>query len=344
MSKATIKRFLMLLSSRSGIEQARLYQLVQAAERCYCLRNMKGQYEFGSALKLFNPPFDLIGEYYQAGYLYIQGHKDAALEILDTVREQAPCAYQDKSLLTRGGIYQLEGDIDESMKVRLAASKSETLSIALDAALGISALLGMEGKHDKAVEYLESVLPHASKLGDVPLQHDLYNSYATELAEIGKTEEAMKVIIPVINSRYVQYHPNWLETESDIREKSTRKSMITFARSNVIYFPVREVEEAEEVEEVEPEEPQFPHARFISESFNVQNKVEDWMYGTMEPEDFSTLIFALVESDDELERDMILEKLVDSTFPHTQEGKEAKDKWRKDIIAKIKDEMKKPEK
>ena len=307
---------------------------------------MKGQYEFGSALKLFNHPFDLIGEYYQAGYLYIQGHKDTALEILDTVREQAPPAYQDKSLLTRGGIYQLEGDIDESMKVRLAASKSETLSIALDASLGISALLGMEGKHDKAVEYLESVLPHASKLGDVPLQHDLYNSYATELAEIGKTDEAMKVIIPVVNSRYVQYHPNWLETESDIREKSTRKSMVTLNRSNVIYFPVREPEESQDIEETETEEtePSYPHANFISDVFDVRDKVEDWIYSSTEPNDLTTLMLAIGETDDRIEREMIIEEVIDATFPNTDEAKEAKQRWRDGLLAKMKEQMKPPEK
>jgi hypothetical protein len=276
MSKATIKRFLMLLASKGEVEQAQLYQLIQAAERCYCLRNVRGQYEFGSALKLFHPPFDLIGEYYQTSYLYLQGQKDKALGILEAVREQAPRTYQDKSLLTTGGIHQLEGDIDEAMKVRLVASKSETLNIALDAALGIAALLGIQGKHDKAVEYLESVLPHASKLGSVPLQFDLWNSYATELAEQGKTEEAMKVIIPVVNSPYVQYHPNWLDTEKEIREKSTRKSMVTFNRSNVIPFPVREIEEPQEVEETETEEtaPPYPYQSYLLKDFELEDKVD----------------------------------------------------------------------
>ena len=346
MSNATIKRFLMLMSSKSGIEQARLYQFIQAAERCYCLKNTKGQYEFGSILKNFPPPFNIIGEYYQAFHLYKQGERDTAIEKLTAVREQGIPYYQAKSLLTFGAIHQVEGNLDEAMKVRLAASKSEILSITLDAAIGIAALLGGQGKHDKAVEYLESVLPHASKLGDVPLQYDLYNSYATELAEIGKTEQAQKAIEPVILSPYTPYYPNWPETAKEIQEKSSRKSMVIFNRSNVIYYPFGEIEETQEIEETEPEEtePSFPHANFISDVFDVRDKVEDWIYSSTEPDDLTTLMLAIGESDDRIEREMILEEVIDSAFPNTDEAKEAKQRWRDGLLAKMKEGMKKPEK
>lgn len=183
-------------------------------------------------------------------------------------------------------------------------------------------------------------MPHASKLGDVPLQHDLYNSYATELAEIGKTDEAMKVIIPVVQSPYVQYHPNWLETESDIREKSTRKTMLTFNRSNVIYFPVREDEEPEAVEEIETEaeEPQFPYERYITEKLDIRDKIENWMITSVEPNDLGALLIAVAETKDDIERSMILEEAIDSTFNQTPERREAKWRWRDDILAKMKDE------
>jgi Tetratricopeptide repeat len=347
MSKATINRFLMLLSSRSEVEQARLYQLIQAAERCYCLRNVKGQYEFGSALKLFHHPFDIIGEYYQAAYLYLEGQKDTALGILDTVREQAPHPYKEKSLLTTGGIHEREGDIDEAMKVRLVAAKSDTLSIALDAALGIAALLGMQGKHDKSVEYLESVLPQASKLGSAPLRFDLWNSYATELAEQGKTEEAMKIIIPVINSPYVQYHPNWLETQKEIKEiaeKSKRRSIIAFEKpfeepaqqpkAKILAFPIQEPEEQEEEQQDEPEpqqqaqaKPSFSINKYLFGEFNLREKVDDWIHGETKADDLATLAIALEECKDQFEKDMIIGQLVDAVFPYSPEAKEAKDKW-----------------
>lgn len=332
MNTATIKRLLILLSSTREIDQARLYQLIQAAERCYCLKNTKGQYELGAILKTLPEPLNLIGDYYQSLHLYKQGHKDTALGILDAVREQAPAKYQDKSLLTIGGIHEYEQDYDEAMKVRLVASKSETLSVVLDAALGIAALLGLQGKHANAVEYLEGILPLASKLGPVPLYFDLRNSYAVELAEQGKIEEASKVIEPVVTSPYVPYYPNWPETHQEIKEKSKR-STVSFNSSNILPFPVKET-----VQEAPIEEPYtYPYIEYIEGEFRIQDKVESWVYGGTEPDDFGTLMFALSESRDELERDMIIDKAIDSTFVHTTEAKEAKDKWRDKIVSKIKE-------
>jgi hypothetical protein len=342
MSKATIKRFLMLLSSAKDLQREQLYQLLQKAEYCYCLKDRKGQYEFGKALSLFASPFDLIGDYYQSVYLHKTGHKQIAIEKLERVRQEAKGIYSDKAILTLSGMKEVDHDLDEALKLRLDLMKSEFLPIVVESAIGISAILSSQGEHDKAIEYLERVLPLLPKLGNMPLPFDVLNSYATELAEVGKIELASEVITPVIVSPYSAFYPNWPETAKEIQEKSSRKSMVTFNRSNVIPFPIREVEEAQEVEEPEIEEPQFPHARFITERFGIEDKIEDWIYGVMEPEDFSTLILALAESDDKLEREMILEKLVDSTFPHTEEGKDAKEKWRRDIVAKIRDEMKKP--
>jgi len=275
-------------------------------------------------------------------YLHKIGQKQTAFEKLERVRQEVKGIYADKAALVTSGLKEFDNDLDESLKLRLELAKSESIPVVVESAIGIASILGAQGEHDNAMAHLERVFPLLSKLGNMPLPFDVYNSYATELAEVGKIELASEVIRPVILSPYTPYYPNWPETAKEIQEKSSRKSMVTFNRSNVIPFPVREVEEPQALEETEVEKPQFTHARFITERFNIQDKVEDWIYGAMEPEDFSTLILALAESDDKLEREMILEKLVDSTFPHTQEGIEAKEQWRKDIIAKIRNEMKKP--
>ncbi len=63
----------------------------------------------------------------------------------------------------------------------------------------------------------------------------------------------------------------------------------------------------------------------------------------MKANDFSTLMIAIAESEDEIERSMIIEEVIDSTFPLTPEGMEAKQRWREGIIAKIKGEIDTPE-
>jgi hypothetical protein len=67
----------------------------------------------------------------------------------------------------------------------------------------------------------------------------------------------------------------------------------------------------------------------------MNEKVEDWIHGGTEPDDFGTLVIALYESDDENERTMILSRLLESTFIHTEEGKEAKGRWEKKLLSKI---------
>lgn len=339
MSTATIKRFLMLLSSARELEREQLYQLIQKAESCYCLKDKRGQYEFGKALEQFSFPFNLIGDYYQSFYLYGRGERGLAREKLQRVIEQGEQRYKDKALLTLGAIEQSENNIDEAMKLRFAASKSGFLPVHVEAAIGIASIFGAQGEHDKAIEHIERVFPLLSKLGNMPLPFDVYNSYATELAEIGKIELAAEVIKPVIISPYTAFYPNWLDTGKEIQEKSSRKSMVTFNRSNVIAFPVREVESPEEIEETEPEEtePRYPYRNHLIKEFELEDKVEVWMYESVQPDDLGTLLIALGETRDENERDLILEKAINYTFLHSDESKNAKVQWRDKILSKIKD-------
>ena len=187
-------------------------------------------------------------------------------------------------------------------------------------------------------------MPVKGSTTNIPLPFDVLNSYATELAEVGKIELASEVITPVIVSPYTSSYPNWLETGIDIYEKSSRKSMVTFNRSNVIYYPFGQAEETQEIEETEVEEtePSFPHANFISDVFDVREKVEDWIYSATEPNDLTTLMLAIGETDDRIEREMIIEEVIDSAFPNTDEAKEAKQRWRDGLLAKMKEQMKKP--
>ncbi len=317
-----------------------MYQLLQKAESCHCLRDKRGQYEFGKALEQFSYPFNLIGGYYQAFYLGKIGQTQTAYENLERARQELKGIYSDKAALSLSTVKEMNRDFDASMKMRLALTKSEYLPIAVESTIGIAALLSSQGEHDKALEHLERVLPLLPKLGNMPLPFDVYNSYATELAEVGKIELASEVIRPVILSPYTPYYSNWPETAREIQEKSTRKSMVTFNRSNVIYFPVREAEEPEEVEEIETEaeEPQFPYEHYITEKLDIRDKIENWMITSVEPDDLGALLIAVAETKDDIERSMILEEAIDSTFNQTPERREAKWRWRDDILAKMKDE------
>jgi hypothetical protein len=335
MSKATIKRFLTLLSSAKELERVQLYQLLQKAEQCHCLKDKRSQYEFGKALEQFSYPFNLIGGYYQSFYLQKTGQIEAAYEKLGRVHNEVKGVYADKALLSISSMKELDNDLDGSMRIRLALTKSEFLPIAVESAIGVAAILGSQREHDKALKHIEAVLPLIPKLGNTPLSFDVQNSYATELAEVGKIELASQVITPVILSPYAPYYPNWPETEKEIREKSSRRSIVAMKKSNVIDFPTRAEEPEEQVEEAEPH-PSHTYDNYLVDEFKLQDKVEDWIYGGTEPDDLGTLMVALAETDEEFERDLIIERVIDSTFTHTEESKEAKSKWRDKLLSKMK--------
>ena len=56
-----------------------------------------------------------------------------------------------------------------------------------------------------------------------------------------------------------------------------------------------EAQEPQEVEETETDEPRYPHATYISDVFDIRDKVEDWVYGSMKANDFSTLMIVIAE-------------------------------------------------
>jgi tetratricopeptide (TPR) repeat protein len=231
MNTAAIKRLLTILSSKAEIERTRLYQLVDLAELCYCLKDAQGQREIGLLLQEFPPPFNLLGDYYEAIYLNQVNLFDEAKSRLERVYEHGPAKYRAKALLSLGAVEQRSGNLDEAMRLRLQASKLDIPSVTIESQIGIASLLGAYGDHRQAVKYLEQFLPLARMINrGTPLYYDYLNSFAVELNDSGRTEEARNVINLVLSTPYVKHYPNWLDTENDIHRKSYRSSMVSMPK------------------------------------------------------------------------------------------------------------------
>jgi hypothetical protein len=231
MNTATIKRLLIILSSKAEIERTRLYQLVDLAERCYCLKDAQGQHELGLLLQKFPPPFDLVGSYYESIYLNHLGLSDEARKRLERVYEHGPEKYRAKALISLGAVEEKRGNLDESMRFRLHATALDIPGIRLEAQLGIAVLLGIQGEHQHAVKHLEQFLPLARMINrDTPLYYDYLNSFAVELNDSGRTEEARNVINLVLATPYIPHYPNWLDTGKEINRKSYRSSMVSMPK------------------------------------------------------------------------------------------------------------------
>jgi hypothetical protein len=231
MNTAAINRLLTILSSKVEIDRTRLYQLIELAERCYCLKNMQGQRELGLLLQRFPPPFDLVGAYYESIYLNHIGLSDEARKKLERVYEYGPEKYRAKALISLGAVEEKRGNLDQSMRFRLQAASFDIPSVRLQAQHGMAVLLGIQGEHQHALKHLESFLPLARMLNkDAPLYYDYLNSLAVELDDTGRTEEARNVINLVLSTPYVKYYSNWIDTGKEIYRKSYRSSMMNMPK------------------------------------------------------------------------------------------------------------------
>jgi tetratricopeptide (TPR) repeat protein len=248
MNTAAIKRLLTILSSKAKIEWTRLYQLIDLAERCYYLKDAQGQHDLGLILQEFPPPFNLIGSYYEGVSLSQTGLFDKAKSRLERVCEHGPEKYRAKALISLGAVEEKKGNLEEAMKFRLKATSIDIPDIRLEAQLGIAVLLGLQGEHQHAVEHLEKFLPVAGIITrETPLYYDYLNSFAVELNDSGRTQEARNVINLVLATSYVQHYPNWFETGKEIYKKSYRSSMVSIPKIS-FENPILELEPKSETQ------------------------------------------------------------------------------------------------
>lgn len=228
MNRDAIKRFLMFLSSAVKVERGSLYQLVQSVERSYYLRDMQSQHEIALLLQSFGYPFSQVGKYYESVYLFRSGQYDKARKLLECVAESAPPRYRSKALLSLAAVEERIGRFEESLRFRLQTSLSDDPLIALEAQQSIAVLRSLEGEHYATLRELERLAPLAHMIGKRghPAYGTFLNSYALELSEVGRIEEAEQVANVVAASPFISRYPEWQETVAEIAAKRKRSSMV----------------------------------------------------------------------------------------------------------------------
>jgi hypothetical protein len=101
-----------------------------------------------------------------------------------------------------------------------------------------------EGDHKQAVKEFERTFPLIKSIKPVSYYQYL-NSFAVELAEVGRLEEASNICDVLLASPYVFAYPEWRETAEEIRLKLYRSrsvSVTQVASSNVVLLPERSIE------------------------------------------------------------------------------------------------------
>jgi tetratricopeptide (TPR) repeat protein len=170
-------------------------------------------------------------KHYQAiGYYFLavaanskgNGDQDKARKLYETAAETAPMLYRAKAILSLGAVSFNKGKFDSALYYFKEALKVSGFNIAsLETIRGMAVLKAVDGSHDHAIKDLESVLPI---IKHVPphTYFDFLNSYAVELGEVGRNNEAEDVSRLTIASPFAPYYPEWQSTYSEIRSSRKR--------------------------------------------------------------------------------------------------------------------------
>jgi hypothetical protein len=120
----------------------------------------------------------------------------------------------------------------------------------------IAILKSINGDHTGAVTHLENLhsITRTASLQYPSLWYDYLNSFAVELGEIGRLEEARNLSRIVLATPYASAYPEWQETGKDLALKGYRppRSVVSFARTtpacnifhspcNILRLPEREL-------------------------------------------------------------------------------------------------------
>jgi AraC-like DNA-binding protein len=211
-------------------------RLIQIGERAHSFRQFDMVGEVG--LILSNIP---IKEHQAIGWYFLavaansmgNGDQDEAKRLFELVVDKAPDSYKAKAIASLGAIAIRRNDFDSASNYFKESINAEKIGEAgLQAIRGMSILKSIEGFHKSAIADIERILPLV-RFAPLKLRLDCLNSYAVELSEVGRLQEAENISSLVIASPLSRYYPEWQETLSDVRSKRKRRSTVTISRPSV---------------------------------------------------------------------------------------------------------------
>jgi tetratricopeptide (TPR) repeat protein len=182
-----------------------------------------------------------IGQYYLAWCGYRKGQNTQIS--LETVVDHSN-SYRAKAFLLLAGMETAKGDYPAAIRFYQDAVKwSQNLSTIVSAAKGIAVFKANEGSHNTAIKELEALYPITRYIND-RIYYDYLNSYAVELGEAGRIEEALKVSRITLASPFAFAYPEWRETGQDLALRGYRsRSSVPIIQSfpgNIVQMPQRE--------------------------------------------------------------------------------------------------------
>jgi tetratricopeptide (TPR) repeat protein len=185
--------------------------------------------------------YKLKGQYYLAWCGYRNG-QDTRRDFELVVEKSG--AFRDKSLISLAGLEIARKDYAIAMKHYEEAIKWAKSPATLITAIRSIAIYKSDcGNHKEALSDLEGLYPLVH-YAEPKAQYDYLNSYAVELGEAGRIEEAQNVCRITLASPFINAYPEWRETGQDLalRGYKSRSSVRVTQKipGNLFYLPERE--------------------------------------------------------------------------------------------------------
>jgi hypothetical protein len=203
-------------------------QLAAIARHAYFTRQteaMKRASQLMLALPL-SKDLKSIAQYYQAIGAWKQGDVDDARQMLSYVIDTASQRYQAQGLLTFGTTYVGQGKLDASLPHYLAAARvagERDLFTFAGSQKMMAVVQSIYGDHHQALDNLERLFPLVRAIAKhCPVfYYEFLNSYAVELGEVGRINEAQNVCAITLASSFAAAYPEFAQTRDELAAKRT---------------------------------------------------------------------------------------------------------------------------
>jgi tetratricopeptide (TPR) repeat protein len=209
--------------------------LIQLADSLYARREFELLESVGKMLlQIQSKPRGGAGEYYLALAAKNKGFTKESLLFLEITATSVDPRFRARAFSTLGAILREQNRLDESLRLRLQAFRVAISNdyceplIMVEAQRAIAILKSINGDHEGALGTLEAILPFAKIIQrEYPgLYYDVLNSFAVELGEVGRVDEAFGAVNISLASPFAAAYPEWLATRAELieRERGRRAS------------------------------------------------------------------------------------------------------------------------
>ncbi|HST20240.1 MAG TPA: hypothetical protein VLR90_03950 [Blastocatellia bacterium] len=214
-------------------------KLVAAAEYTYGLRRME-EVEQLSHLLLNLPLADkyrMIGRHYEALCLYQKGKFTEARVAFEYVAEHGPPVYRARALLCLSATFYAKNDLQSVARYCVEANQAAVgngwcdYRTIVESQRNLVMVKSLIEDHHGALADLERLFPLLLSMSRwyPDLFCNYMNSYAVELGEVGRLEEALRVCEKALASPYARIYRVVQETRDEIVMKSRRASRYVVA-------------------------------------------------------------------------------------------------------------------